>query len=86
MGVNARIREILILMSRPSQTRRQQGQRISGTVTDTSGAVVPSTAVSIVSQDTRLESKTSTDNSGCYLIVNLPVGNLQCHCRGHGSP
>lgn len=48
--------------------------RISGTVTDSSGAVVPGAAVTVVNQDTHLESKATTDNSGYYLVVNLPVG------------
>ena len=49
--------------------------RISGTVSDTSGAIVPGATVTVVNDDTHLESKATTSNAGFYLVVNLPVGN-----------
>jgi hypothetical protein len=64
---------IYIFLPAPALPQMNTG-RISGTVTDTSGGVVPGAAVSVVNQDTHLESKAATDNSGYYLVVNLPVG------------
>ena len=58
--------------------------RISGTVTDSSGAVVPGAAVSVVNQDTHLVSKATTDNSGSYLVVNLPVGAYSVTAEAQG--
>lgn len=48
--------------------------RISGTVTDSTGAVVSGAVVTVTSEETHLEGKAITDNSGYYLVVNLPVG------------
>jgi hypothetical protein len=58
--------------------------RISGTVTDTSGAVVPRAAVTITNQDTRLTWKAITDHAGYYVVTSLPVGayNVQVQAPG----
>ena len=58
--------------------------RISGTVSDSSGAVVPHAAVTITNQDTRLTWKAITDNAGYYVVTSLPVGtyNVQVQARG----
>src|SRR5437588_6033323 len=58
--------------------------RISGTVSDSSGAVVPRAAVTITNQDTRLTWKAITDNAGYYVVTSLPVGtyNVQVQARG----
>jgi Carboxypeptidase regulatory-like domain len=53
--------------------------RVSGTVTDNSGAVVPGAAVSVINDETHLVAKATTDNSGYYLVVNLPSGRVQRH-------
>jgi hypothetical protein len=49
--------------------------RVSGTVTDTSGARVPGAAVAVLNQATQLSWKATTDSSGSYTVINLPVGN-----------
>ena len=49
---------------------------IVGTVTDSSGAVVPNVAVTLVSQDTGLTRKTTSNQSGNYLAPLLPVGRF----------
>ena len=55
-----------------------QGQtifgRISGTVTDSSGAVVPNAAVTITNSATNLVRNATTDDGGFYTVTNLPVG------------
>jgi len=48
---------------------------ITGTVTDASGSVVPSTNVAVKNVDTNLEVKTAAQNNGIYQVLNLPVGN-----------
>src|SRR5271157_774537 len=45
---------------------------ITGTVTDSTGAVVPQTAVTIHSAATGLERTTQSNNTGAYEFVNLP--------------
>src|SRR5712692_5522653 len=48
--------------------------RISGTVTDSSGAVLPGVAVTVTQQGTGLSRTVPTDAAGAYLFVSLPVG------------
>ncbi len=58
--------------------------RISGTVTDTSGAVVAGASVTVTNQDTHLEAKTTTENSGYYVVINLPVGTYSVTVEAQG--
>src|SRR5690348_5456687 len=48
--------------------------RISGTVSDKSGAVIPHATVTVISQATALTWKATTDPNGFYVVANLPVG------------
>ena len=47
---------------------------ITGTVTDSSGAVVSGATVTLISNDTKLTRTQTTNSSGSYLFVNLPIG------------
>jgi Carboxypeptidase regulatory-like domain/TonB-dependent Receptor Plug Domain len=55
-----------------------QGQtifgRISGTVRDNQGAVVPNASITVTDKTTNLTRTTTTDESGFYTVTNLPVG------------
>jgi hypothetical protein len=48
--------------------------RISGTVTDSQGAVIAGVRIRIVNEETKLERTTTTDASGYYVASDLPVG------------
>src|SRR6476659_4330524 len=48
--------------------------RISGTVTDSSGAVIPGATVTITNIATNATRTTATDDGGFYTVTNLPVG------------
>lgn len=48
--------------------------RISGTVTDASGAVVSNASVTATNTATNLTRTATTDGSGFYTVTNLPVG------------
>lgn len=48
--------------------------RISGTVRDSSGAVIANASVSANNTANNLERKTTTDESGFYTLTNLPAG------------
>src|ERR1700749_15913 len=50
--------------------------RISGIVTDSSGAVLPNATVKIRNNATNLERSTVTDGEGFYTVTNLPVGSF----------
>jgi hypothetical protein len=47
---------------------------ITGTVTDSSGGVLPNTSVTIVGDQTKLTRTQKTNDSGAYDFVNLPIG------------
>ena len=47
---------------------------ITGTVTDSSGGVLPDTAVTIVADQTTLTRTQKTNENGAYDFVNLPIG------------
>jgi hypothetical protein len=48
---------------------------ITGTVTDSSGAALPATVVTIVGDQTKLTRTQGANESGSYDFVNLPIGN-----------
>jgi hypothetical protein len=48
--------------------------RISGTVSDTSGAIVSGVRVIITNMDTQAVRPVTTDDHGLYVADNLPVG------------
>src|SRR5437879_11753212 len=50
---------------------------ITGTVTDTSGAVLPGTMVSVKHLETGLARGAESDSSGNYTIPSLPVGEYE---------
>ena len=47
---------------------------ITGTVTDTSGAVISGATVTLVGDQTKLNRTQTTTTTGSYLFVNLPIG------------
>src|SRR6266702_2782056 len=47
---------------------------IQGTVTDTSGAVVPGVAITVANQEAGISQKAATDAGGFYAVTNLPPG------------
>ena len=48
--------------------------RISGTVTDPNGAVLPNARVTVTNEATNFARTVNTDDSGYYVVTNLPVG------------
>ncbi len=48
---------------------------ITGTVTDTSGALVTDATVTVVNDQTTLTRTLMTSADGAYTFVNLPIGN-----------
>jgi len=58
--------------------------RISGTVTDPSGAAVPGTAIVVRSESNGLHWNASTDERGFYVVPNLPVGEYSVEAEAPG--
>src|SRR5437660_9008145 len=82
----ARIIAVLVLMICGSLS--VQGQtifgRISGTVQDKSGAVVPNATVTVTNVGTNLVRTATTDGSGFYTLTNLPVGTYNVSAEQKG--
>ena len=53
------------------------GGTISGTVTDSSGAVVVKATVTATNADTGISQTTATDDKGFYSFPNLPIGHYE---------
>src|SRR4029077_17414827 len=58
--------------------------RISGTVTDSSGAVIPNAAVTVTNNATNLVRTAVTDESGFYTVTNLPVATYSVQVERAG--
>jgi carboxypeptidase family protein len=58
----------------PTQAQQTLGG-ITGTVTDTSGAVVPNAVITLVSDQTQFTRTEHSSDSGSYLFSNLPIGS-----------
>ncbi|MGC1299301.1 MAG: carboxypeptidase-like regulatory domain-containing protein, partial [Alloacidobacterium sp.] len=61
----------LFLGHSPAQTTNGL---ITGTVTDTSGAVVPDAQVTVTNVGTSLTRNTTTNNTGAYILPQMPPG------------
>jgi hypothetical protein len=57
---------------------------IVGTVTDTSGAVVPNVSITVTSQDTGLTRKITSNQGGNYVAPLLPVGHYSITAEANG--
>jgi hypothetical protein len=64
----------IALLFAPTAPAQQTLGGITGTVTDSSGAVVVGATVTLVGDETKLTRTQTTNASGVYLFVNLPIG------------
>ncbi|MFL6256075.1 MAG: carboxypeptidase regulatory-like domain-containing protein [Pyrinomonadaceae bacterium] len=58
--------------------------RVSGTVTDASGAVVPGASVTVTNTANNLVRTATTDAEGFYTVTNLPVGTYVVTAESQG--
>ncbi len=58
--------------------------RLSGTVTDATGAVVPGAGVTVTNAATNLVRTATTDADGFYTVTNLPVGTYVVAVESQG--
>src|SRR5687767_13884215 len=65
---------LLVLASAGRVAYGQGLGRISGTVTDASGAALPGATVTILHEATRLVTTVATDGRGFYVASSVPVG------------
>ena len=64
----------LTLFLIPDAHAQQTLGGITGTVSDTSGAVISGATVTLVGNETKLSRTQTTSNTGSYSFVNLPIG------------
>jgi Carboxypeptidase regulatory-like domain len=57
---------------------------ITGEVTDASGGVIPNVSITVVDESTSLTRTTSTNASGTYSLVNLPIGTYTLTYKADG--
>jgi hypothetical protein len=58
--------------------------QVSGTVTDSSGAAVVNASVTMTETEKGFVRSTTTDNSGQYVLANLPVGPYRLEVKFSG--
>jgi hypothetical protein len=58
--------------------------RISGTITDTSGAALPGAAITVLNEGTRLAWQARADERGFWVATNLPVGGYSVEVSAPG--
>src|ERR1700752_5474683 len=66
---------LLVVVGAVSASGQTIFGHISGTGTDSSGAVIPNATVTIRNNATNLERTATTDGEGFYTVTNLPVGS-----------
>ena len=58
--------------------------RISGTVTDLSGALIPGVSVTVTNQLTKIPRNVVTDSKGFYILPDLPAGTYDVGVEADG--
>src|SRR5260370_11579907 len=58
--------------------------RISGTITDTTGAAIVGATVTVRNVDTQDTRNTVTNDNGFYVVTNLPIGNYSVEVNQPG--
>ncbi|MGH9663809.1 MAG: carboxypeptidase regulatory-like domain-containing protein, partial [Bryobacteraceae bacterium] len=59
-------------------------QQISGVVQDATGSVVPNVTVTVVNMQTNLTRTAPTNESGNYVVANLPIGSYRVSVEAKG--
>jgi hypothetical protein len=66
---------LILVFGFPIAMHSAVGGIISGTVTDSSGAVVAKAIVTVTNSDTNVQQKVTTNDAGAYSFLTLPVGH-----------
>jgi hypothetical protein len=78
---------LMLLVSTVVTSAQQSTADLSGRVTDSSGGVLPGATVTVTQTNTGLVRSTVTDETGAYLLPDLPTGpyRLEITLAGFGS-
>ena len=66
---------ITLLLLAPISRAQEATGRITGTVSDPSGAVIPDVQVTVTNSAMQSSRKTTTDHDGHYQVLSLPIGD-----------
>jgi hypothetical protein len=58
-----------------SHANAQDLANMEGTITDSSGGVIPDVSVNVANPDRGFTRKLTTDSSGAYTAARVPIGN-----------
>ena len=75
---------LIILVLSGTSARAQATAQLNGTVRDQSGAALPGVTVTVTQTDTGLVRSVVTDDTGSYVLQNLPVGGRELCEGGNG--
>ena len=75
---------LTLLLGLPVISHADVGGRISGTVDDGSGAVVPNAGVTATNTDTGVKQGVATNAAGAYSFASLPVGHYNVEITASG--
>jgi len=74
----------MAFLSTPYANAQQTLGGITGTVTDTSGAVISGATVTLLGDETKLTRTQTTSSTGSYSFVNLPLGTYTLNFTQQG--
>ena len=57
---------------------------LNGVITDENGAAIAKAAVTLISINTGIENKATTDSGGFYSFLNLPAGDYELKVTANG--
>jgi len=80
----AELLAVLLLVGALAASAQTFRGSVSGTVTDATGAVVPGARVAVKNVDTGLIRETQTDETGYYVVTELPIGNYSVTVEREG--
>jgi hypothetical protein len=82
--VQAGLFALLVLASCALQAQIAGTGQISGTVADSSGAVVPNATVTLINKATQVQRVKQSDKAGAYLFPNIEVGTYDLSATAQG--
>ena len=75
---------LTMLMASASSWPQEATGRITGTVSDPTGAVVPGVQITVTNTATEVSRKTATNQDGYYQVLALPIGNYKITAEHEG--
>ncbi len=73
-----------LLQPLPSSFAQIETGGVTGTVKDSSGAVVPNVSVELINQDTSITATTKSTDSGTYVFSSVQPGTYRIHVQATG--